>query len=278
MHSRLDAHQHFWNYAPEEYGWITENMRALRRDFLPHHLRAACSECGVEGSIAVQARQTLAETSRLLELAEQNDFVRAVVGWAPLADDNAGSVLEKLAAHPKLRGVRHVLQDEADDFYMLRGDFNRGVDALKPLGLAYDILIYERHLPQTLEFVDRHPGQVFILDHLAKPRVRARRLSPWRENLGELAKRPGVYCKISGLVTEADHQLWTREELLPYLDNALDAFGPQRLMFGSDWPVCLLAASYANWVSIVEDILSRLSPAEQRSIWCETAEKAYALS
>lgn len=275
--TRLDAHQHFWRYDPAEYSWIGDSMAAIRRDFLPADLQAACAGSGVSGSIAVQAQQAVAETQWLLEIAAQNDFVRAVVGWVPLVEKRAGEMLEELAQNRKLRGVRHVLQDEADPCYMLRGDFNEGVGALKELGLRYDILIYERHLPQTIEFVDRHPVQVFILDHLAKPRVAARELTPWRENFARLAKRPNVYCKLSGLVTEADHHTWTEEELVPYLDCALEEFGPRRLMFGSDWPVLLLASRYLRWVTVLEGVVGRLSETEQERIWSGTAQEAYGL-
>lgn len=275
--TRLDAHQHFWRYDPAEYSWIGDSMAAIRRDFLPADLQAACAGSGVSGSIAVQAQQAVAETQWLLEIAAQNDFVRAVVGWVPLVEKRAGEMLEELAQNRKLRGVRHVLQDETDPCYMLRGDFNEGVGALKELGLRYDILIYERHLPQTIEFVDRHPVQVFILDHLAKPRVAARELTPWRENFARLAKRPNVYCKLSGLVTEADHHTWTEEELVPYLDCALEEFGPRRLMFGSDWPVLLLASRYLRWVTVLEGVVGRLSETEQERIWSGTAQEAYGL-
>ena len=275
--SRLDAHQHFWVFEQKEYGWISEDMTALRRDFLPADLKRAAEEAGVNGSIAVQARQTVEETRWLLELSAQNDFIQGVVGWVPLADRRVGDVLEEFVQNRKLRGVRHVLQDEADPCYMLRADFNTGVRLLEPLGLAYDILIYERHLAQTIQFVDRHPAQVFVLDHVAKPRVASHELSPWREHLRELAKRDNVYCKLSGLITEADHGNWTEADLVPYLEIALETFGPGRLMFGSDWPVVLLGARYGEWVSVVERAVQRLSEAERQRIWSGTAQEAYRL-
>ncbi|MBV8071846.1 MAG: amidohydrolase family protein [Acidobacteriaceae bacterium] len=275
--SRLDAHQHFWVFEQKEYGWISEDMTALRRDFLPADLKRAAEEAGVNGSIAVQARQTVEETRWLLELSAQNDFIQGVVGWVPLADRRVGDVLEEFVQNRKLRGVRHVLQDEADPCYMLRADFNTGVRLLEPLGLAYDILIYERHLAQTIQFVDRHPAQVFVLDHVAKPRVASHELSPWREHLRELAKRDNVYCKLSGLITEAEHGNWTEADLVPYLEIALETFGPGRLMFGSDWPVVLLGARYGEWVSVVERAVQRLSEAERQRIWSGTAQEAYRL-
>lgn len=275
--TRLDAHQHFWTYDPAEYGWISDDMCAIRRDFFPDDLRTACEGSRITGSIAVQALQSVRETCSLLGMAENDDFVRAVVGWVPLIDSNVSGLLEEFAANTKLRGIRHVLQDEVDPDYMLRDDFNAGVRTLKHFGLVYDILIYERHLPQTIKFVDRHPNQIFVLDHVAKPRVAAHELSPWRERFAELAKRPNVYCKLSGLLTEADHHAWKEADVTPYINVALETFGPQRLMFGSDWPVLLLAAAYGEWVSIVETVVGKLSENEQQRIWHDTAQKAYRL-
>ncbi|MBV9308311.1 MAG: amidohydrolase family protein, partial [Acidobacteriaceae bacterium] len=202
---KLDAHQHFWKFEPSEYGWIDKSMGTLRRDFLPPDLKPVIDSVGVNGTVAVQARQTSEETRWLLSLAEQYPFIRGVVGWVPLLRANVGEILADLSVNIRLRGVRHVLHDEADPFYMLQEDFQRGIRELKRYGLAYDVLIFERHLPQTIRFVDHHPDQVFIVDHLAKPRVKAHQLSPWRENMRELARRSNVYCKVSGLITEADH-------------------------------------------------------------------------
>ena len=273
----IDSHHHFWQYGPEQYGWISESMGVLRRDFLPDELLREATAAGVEGVVSVQARQTLGETRWLLELASQHDFIRGVVGWAPLADPDVAGQLELLAAAEKLKAIRHVVQDEPDDDFILGEDFNRGVAELRRFGLRYDILIFERHLPQATKFVDRHPNQVFVLDHVAKPRVRDGEMSPWRENLQELARRENVYCKLSGLVTEADWVRWSPSQLQPYVDVALEAFGPSRLMFGSDWPVCLLAAGYRDWVEIVTQMTSVLSPAEQRRVLGETAIEAYNL-
>jgi L-fuconolactonase len=276
--TRIDSHHHFWHYDPVEYAWISEGMSAIRRSFEPRDLALELKPAGISGVVSVQARQTLDETWQLLTYADQNDFIRGVVGWVPLSSPDLNRILATVASHPKLRGVRHVLQDEPDPNYILREDFNRGVSGLKPFHLTYDILIYERHLPQTIEFVDRHPNQVFVVDHLAKPRVNDRIMSPWRENIQELASRDNVYCKISGLVTEADHQHWTEDELRPYMDVVLEAFSPKRVMFGSDWPVCLVAVQYREWVKIVERAISGLSPAEQERVWSGTAREAYRLS
>jgi L-fuconolactonase len=274
---KIDAHHHFWRYDPVEYGWIDDAMQVIRRDFLPPNLKATIESAGVEGVISVQARQTVEETQWLLAFAEKLDFIRGVVGWAPLADPGVGEILAQMAQNPKLRSMRHVLQGEPDPLYMLRDDFNRGIGALKPLGLAYDILICERHLPQSIQFVDRHPDQVFIVDHLAKPQVRANKLSPWREGLRELALRPNVYCKISGLATEADYANWTPEQLQPYIETVLEAFSPKRTMFGSDWPVCLVAIEYRRWVDLVESAIQSLPASERERIWSGTAVEAYGL-
>ena len=274
---RIDAHHHFWTYNPQEYGWINDDMAVLRRDFLPRDLKSEISKAGIDGVVSVQARQTIAETVWLLELAGQNDFIRGVVGWVPLVSPKIRVDLEHLADRPKLKAVRHVLQDEPDDHYMLRDDFNRGVSALKDFGLRYDILIFERHLPQAIRLIDRHPQQTFILDHVAKPKIRAGELSPWRQNMQTLAERPNVYCKISGMVTEADWKNWTPAQLRPYLDVALEAFGPARLMFGTDWPVCLVACDYQRWHQTVSDFIAPLSKSEQAQIMGKTAVEAYGL-
>lgn len=272
---KIDAHHHFWRYDPAEYDWIDDSMRRIRRDFLPPDLKEALDSAGVDGAISVQARQSLAETQWLLDLAGKCGFIRGVVGWAPLIDPAVAEILAQMAQSPKLRAVRHVLQGEPDPRYMLREDFNRGIRALKPLGLAYDILVFERHLPQTIEFVDGHPDQIFIVDHLAKPRVRERERSPWRENLRELARRPNVYCKLSGLATEAEYTSWTPEQLAPYIETVLEAFGPSRIMFGSDWPVCLVAIEYNSWVDLVASAIQHLSASERERIWSGTAIEAY---
>jgi L-fuconolactonase len=273
----IDAHHHFWKYTPEEYGWITDGMSVLRRDYLPAELRREAALAGIDGVISVQARQTLEETDWLLKLAEENDFICGVVGWVPLISNTVRDDLARYANRPKLKAVRHVLQDEPDDNYMLRDDFDRGIVLLKEAGLRYDILIFERHLPQVIKLVDRHPGTTFILDHVAKPRIRENQLSPWRENLRELGRRPNVYCKVSGMVTEANHANWTAQQLRPYFDAALEAFGSRRLMFGSDWPVCLLACGYRRWFQIVREFASKLTQDEQDRLFEQTAIEAYGL-
>ena len=273
----IDSHHHFWRYDPQEYGWISESMALLRRDFLPANLRREISQRESMAWSASKPARRLEETRWLLELAEQNDFIRGVVGWVPLVSDRVRHDLERFSRHAKLKAVRHVLQDEPDDNYVLRDDFSRGIRFLKDFGLRYDILIFERHLPQAIKFVDRHPDLTFILDHVAKPRIRDGILSPWRENMRDLAKRPNVYCKLSGMATEADPNAWTPSQLRPYADVALEAFGARRLMFGSDWPVCLLAVNYSRWISVVREFASPLSPSEQDRLFSGTAVEAYGL-
>ena len=273
----IDSHHHFWTYDPVEYDWITDEMAEIRRGFGPAELKPAMDTAGVSAVISVQARQTTQETQALLAFADQNEFIRGVVGWVPLVDPRVDESIAGLASNRNLRGLRHILQDEPDPDYMLREDFNRGITQLKHFALTYDILIYERHLPQTIQFVDRHPDQVFVLDHFGKPRVAAKEMSPWRERIRDLAARPNVYCKLSGLVTEAEYRNWTEEQLKPYFDVVLEAFGPRRLMFGSDWPVCLVATTYTDWVDIVMRFLKKLPESEQHRIWSGTAIEAYGL-
>ena len=272
----IDTHHHFWKYSPEEYGWISDAMSALRRDFLPADLKHELDAAQVTGAISVQARQSLAETDWLLDIAETHEFLLGVVGWAPLADPGVEPCLEQYAARPKCKGFRHVAQDEPDDF-LLSPDFNRGVALLKKYKLRYDILIFERQLPAAIALVDKHPAQEFILDHIAKPRIKEGALEPWASNIRELARRENVTCKISGMITEADWRTWNPQVLQPYLDTVLDAFGPGRLMLGTDWPVMLVAGGYGQWVKLVRSFVSQLSEAEQTAILSETALLAYGL-
>ncbi len=274
---KIDSHHHFWNYSAAEYDWISDDMSRIRRDYLPPDLAQAIDAAGVDGVVSVQARQIEEENPFLLDFAEKNDFIRGVVGWVPLVDPAIEDSLDRIAKSKWLKGVRHVLQGEADERYMLRPDFNRGVAALTGRGLAYDILVLEKQLPQTLQFVDRHPSQVFVVDHIGKPRIAAGELSPWQSRMVELAHRPNIYCKLSGMPSEADRQTWTPDKLRPYFDTVLSAFGPKRLMFGSDWPVCLVAVEYERWHSIVEEWVAELSADEQARILGDTAVEAYRL-
>jgi L-fuconolactonase len=273
MALKLDSHQHFWKYSDAEYGWIDD--AALRRDFLPDDLHKELRGAKLDGSVSVQARQTVGETEWLLSLAETHKFIRGVVGWVPLTSATVERDIEKFAANKKLKAVRHVVQDEKDDRYILREDFNAGVALLDKHGLAYDILIFDRHLPFAIEFVDRHPKQRFILDHIAKPRIREGVVLPWRENLRELSRRDNVWCKVSGVVTEAEHKHWTEAQLRFYIDTAMDAFGPKRIMFGSDWPVCLEATTYKGWSDLMHRATEQCSVSERAAIFGGSAMAAY---
>ena len=274
---RIDAHHHFWHYTPEEFDWIDDSMAAIRRDFLPADLAPEISAAAIDAVISVQARQTLAETEFLLAQAHSNPWIVGVVGWFPLIDPAVAEILAPLAANPRLKAIRHVLQAEPDT-YMDRPDFNAGISCLREFGLTYDILIYHAQLPAAIRLVDHHPDQIFVLDHIAKPAIRAGERQLWAQNLTELARRPNVFCKLSGVVTEANYKTWTYDEIRPYLDVALQVFTPTRLMFGSDWPVCRVAVSYANWVRTVEEFTDPLTAAEREAIFHTTAERAYRLT
>ena len=274
--NRVDAHQHFWHYQLERHAWITEEMAALRRDFLPEDLEGVLADASVQGSVAVQADQSLEETRFLLDLARKHSFVQGVVGWVDLLAPDLEPTLEALAADPLLVGVRHIAQAEADD-WLAREDVAAGIGRLREFGLTYDILIHHWQLPAAQALVDRLPAQPFVVDHLAKPPIRDAVLEPWATRMRELSHRPNVWCKVSGMVTEADWQGWRREDLRPYLDVVLEAFGPERLMFGSDWPVCLLAADYAGVVDVVAEVAASLSPAEREAVFGGTARRFYGL-
>ena len=271
----IDSHQHFWHYNAQRDGWITDHMTILKRDFLPEELIEQMRANGIDRCIAVQADQSEAETLFLLQLAEKHPEIAGVVGWINLAADNASERIEYFSQFEKLLGFRHIIQAEPDDRFMLRQDFQRGIKALARHGLTYDILIYARHLPVAIEFVRRFPNQNFVLDHLAKPAIKSKEIQSWSRNIRTLAASPNVCCKLSGLVTEADWKNWSETDLKPYLDVALEAFGPDRLMFGSDWPVCLLAASYGRVKEVIENYIGDLSEGEKEKIFGLNAMRFY---
>jgi L-fuconolactonase len=273
----VDCHHHFWRYSPAEYGWIDDHMAAIRRDFLPADLQREMAVAGVDAVVSVQARQSVEETRWLLDLATQNPFIAGVVGWVPLVSPSLEADMAQFAAHPKLVAVRHVLQDEPDPRFMLRADFQAGIRALRAYNLTYDILIYHRHLPQTIELVDLHPAQAFVIDHMAKPAIKQRTVEPWARGMRELARRPHVCCKLSGMVTEIGRPHWTVTDLRPYFNVVLEAFGPERVLFGSDWPVCLVACGYARWMEIVQELIAPLSSAERAAILGDNARRVYRL-
>jgi len=254
---RIDAHQHFWRYTPDEYGWIDDSMSGLRRDFLPKHLEPELKRAGFDGSIVVQARQTLEETRWLLDLATSSQFILGVIGWVDLRASDVQAQLARFAENPKLLGIRHIVQSEPDERFLLQPEFLHGIAALAEFDLTYDILIHPRQLSVAAEFVRRFPRQRFALDHLAKPLIKSGTLQPWDADIRKLAQFPNVFCKLSGLVTEADWKAWKPEHIAPYLDVALECFGPDRLMIGSDWPVCTVAGSYAQVMNLVLDFFSK---------------------
>jgi L-fuconolactonase len=268
---RIDAHQHFWRYDPAEYDWIDDSMPLLRRDYLPADLRPELDATGVDRTVAVQARQSLAETGALLAFAEANPFVAAVVGWVDLRSADVARDLDRLARHERLVGVRHVVQSEPPGFMEDPG-FRRGVGLLADRGLTYDVLIYAPQLPEAVEFVAAFPQQRFVLDHLGKPDIKGAGFDRWEPPFRQMAGFPHVWCKLSGLVTEADWHAWTPAELRPYIETALEAFGPSRLMFGSDWPVCTLAAPYRDVLHLVETAIGPLSDAERELVLGGTAQ------
>ena len=278
INMKIDSHHHFWKYDPITYSWMNDKMDILKVDYQPVDLKKEIAEVGIDGVVSVQADQSLRETDDLLEYAKVNDFILAVVGWLPLANDNVRDLMDKYADNSLLKGIRHVVQDEPDDDFILGEQFNRGVSLLKEYNWVYDILIYERQLGPSIQFVDRHPEQIFVLDHIAKPRIGDSMIEPWKTQMFEMAKRENVSCKLSGIATEANWSEWKKEDLIPYMDVALEAFGPDRMMFGSDWPVARLAVEYGPWVEICREFISTLSGDEQNLIEGDVASKVYGLN
>ncbi|SFS20787.1 L-fuconolactonase [Granulicella pectinivorans] len=274
----IDAHHHLWRFTPEEFGWLEGPLAPLRRDFDTADLTSAMNAANIDGAIAVQARQTLEETHWLLETAATTPEIKGVVGWAPIASPSFPAHLDTLRENPYLKGLRHVIQAEPDPDFILGEAFNAGIDLLENTGLVYDILIFERHLPQTIRFVDRHPNQPFVLDHIAKPRIAEGALEPWATQLRELARRPNVFCKISGLVTEADPLHWTSGQLTPYLDTVVEAFTPSRLLAGSDWPVCLAGVEYAAWFDLLRKFFATFTSTERNAVFGLNAREIYRLA
>jgi L-fuconolactonase len=274
---KIDAHQHFWRYDPVRDGWITDEMAALQRDFLPDELAIELRANGIDASIAVQADQSEAETVFLLELASRRERVAGVVGWIDFLSPRLPERLKFFSRFEKLCGFRHVAQAEPDDGFLARGDFVAGLRQLQGSRFTYDILIYARQLPAALELVSRLPEQRFVIDHLAKPEIKNRRVSPWAKQIQQIAKNRNVHCKLSGLVTEADWHRWKADEFRAYLDIVFEAFGVERLMFGSDRPVCVVAASYSQVVQIIDDYVKGYSAAEREKVFGGNAANFYGL-
>ena len=273
----IDAHQHLWKYNTRDYGWMDGSMSVLKQDYLPGDLEAELKLVGIEGTVVVQSRQSLEETRWLLELADQYSYIKGVVGWVDLCSPGLKSQLEEFAAYPKLVGVRHVIHDEEDDDFMLQSDFIRGIAQLGAYDLSYDLLLFPRHLQRALKLVKTFPQQRFVLDHLGKPMIKAGIMEPWRSDIARLAAHPNVWCKLSGMVTEADHKQWKYEDLLPYMEVVLESFGPDWIMLGSDWPVCRLAAEYSEVMKIVLKFIESLNIREQEKILYQNAVDCYQL-
>lgn len=274
----IDAHQHFWQYDPKRHGWIDDSMQEIQRDFLPYDLQKIYEIEGIAACVAVQVDQTEAETEYLLELAKLYDFIKGVVGWVDLRDKNLRDRLDYFSQFKKLRGFRHIVQGEADVNFLLQKEFMRGIEELLPYHFTYDILVFPHQLGATLEFVRNHPHQPFVIDHLAKPYIKDGFYDGWALLMRAIARNENVYCKVSGMVTEADWDHWTYKDLVPYLDLIFEVFGPDRVMYGSDWPVCLVAANYPMVKGIMEQYLAKLSSDEQAKVWGENAKRFYNLT
>lgn len=275
---KIDAHQHFWQYHPSEHAWIEESMSMLRRNFLPQDLKPELEAAGFDGCVAVQASQSEAETEFLLQLAREHAFIKGVVGWVDLRSGNLEERLQYYAQQPLLKGFRHVVQDEPDDLFLIRANFLRGIGLLSQYNFSYDILIYPKQLPAANKLAQLFPHQTFVLDHLAKPLIKEQQMNPWKAGIQALANHSNVYCKLSGMVTEAAWNGWKAADFRPYLDVVWQAFGPDRLLIGSDWPVCLLSATYAEVMGIVTDYLNPFPEDVRAKVLGGNAVKAYQLS
>jgi len=272
----IDAHQHFWKYDPVIYDWITEEMSVIRKDFLPNDLAEVLKADKIDACISVQANQTEAETEWLIQMADENDFIAAVVGWVDLRDEFIEERLRYFKHYTKLKGFRHVLQGEEPSF-MLQKDFLHGISKLNQYGFTYDILIFPHHLEAALQLVQKFPDQRFVIDHIAKPSIKDGKIDEWKAGIEKISKQQNVYCKLSGIVTEADWKNWTKESLTPYIDFVVNCFGTDRIMFGSDWPVCLVASSYTNWLNVIKEYFASYTKEEQEKIFSKNAIRFYNL-
>ncbi|MFC2138842.1 amidohydrolase family protein [Bacteroidota bacterium] len=271
----IDAHQHFWKYNPLEYSWINDKMNVLKRDFLPDDLINELKQLNFNGSIAVQARQSLEETRWLLVLAGKYDFIKGVVGWVDLCSPEVEDQLIDFSRNKKLVGVRHVIHDEPDDKFMERSDFQLGISLLSKYDLTYDLLIFPKHLTLATELVTLFPNQKFVLDHIAKPLIKDQVFSPWDKDIIKLANLPNVYCKLSGLVTEADWKNWKQDDFNYYLDTVFNCFGEDRLMIGSDWPVCTIAGEYKEVMALVLNYIKQFSSEVQNKFFSKNCKRIY---
>lgn len=271
----IDAHQHFWQYDANRHAWISEEMKVIQRDFLPEDLAPILQKNGINACIAVQADQTLAETDFLIDLAKKHDFIKGVVGWVDLRADDVDDVLEQYAENKIVKGFRHIVQSETDIEFMLRPKFKAGISALGLFDFTYDILIFHDQLEQAIQLVKLFPDQKFVLDHIAKPDIKSGEYADWQKNIKKLALHQNVFCKISGIVTEAEWKIWKPTDFKVYLDTVVKAFGTERLMYGSDWPVCLVAATYEEQLGIVSDYFAGFSTLEKKKIMGGNASKFY---
>ena len=275
---RIDSHQHFWKYDPVNYSWITDEMKDIRRDFMPDDLHPILIQNDIDGCVAVQAEQNEEQNAFLLELAAANPFIKGVVGWVDLRADNIEESLEFYKQYDKMKGFRHILQGEQDRAFMLRDDFKIGIALLEKYNFTYDILIFPDQLGCTEELVKAFPNQRFIIDHLAKPPIKDKKIDDWKVGIQALGSYSNLCCKVSGMITEADFTTWKEDDFTPYLDVVFEAFGSQRVLFGSDWPVCNVAGGYQKMISLVENYTSQLSQNEQNLFWGQNAINFYNLN
>ena len=273
----IDSHLHFWKYEPVKHSWIDDDMSVIRRDFSPSDLAKVYQENSIDGCVAVQADQTLEETDFLIDLASINNFIKGIVGWVDLRAENIENVLEKYSTDKIVKGFRHVVQGEADHNFLLRPNFSRGISLLEKHNFTYDILVFPHQLGSVLEFVKKFPHQKFVIDHIAKPYIKDGYFEGWATMMTAIGKHKNVSCKMSGMVTEADFNIWTPEQIHPYMDTVLEAFGSKRILFGSDWPVCLVAGNYSKIKKLTTDFISQLSKIEQNSIMGNNAIEFYNL-
>ncbi len=274
---QIDAHQHFWKYEPTRHSWIDSSMKTLKMDFMPQDLREVLLSNKMDGCVSVQVDQTPAETDFLLDLADHEPFIKGVVGWMDLKSPDIQNQLEAYHHRNKLKGFRHIVQGEADPNFMLGSDFLRGISLLERFKYTYDILIFPHQMGAALELIKKFPDQLFVIDHLAKPYIKSGYFDGWAVMMRAIAVYPNVYCKLSGMITEADHNAWSAEQINPYMDLVFEAFGTGRIMFGSDWPVCLLAGSYTRVKDLVTGYIAALSSAEQAGIMGHNAISFYQL-
>jgi len=274
---RIDAHQHFWLYDPKRDSWITDEMSVIQRDFLPNDISKTLKENNIDGVVAVQADQSHQETKFLVELSQVYKMIKGVVGWVDLRSSNIDTYLEDFRRHDIIKGFRHVIEGEPDGDFLIKDDFLRGIESLTAFDYTYDLLIRPRHYQSTLECVRSNPNQKFMLDHIAKPPIKSQEFEDWAVFIEDLASCPNVLCKVSGLATEADWKNWQLDHFSQYIDHVIKSFGKDRFCFGSDWPVCLLAASYEQSIEIVQDKLKDFTTEEQNQFWGGNAVKFYNL-